>query len=43
MSEKKVAVWGKTIGILMIIMVSLGAFYQVYRIVFQMILNVQKY
>lgn len=42
MSEKKVPAWGKTIGILMIIMGSLGAFYQLYRIVFPMILNVQQ-
>ncbi|MFD1550613.1 hypothetical protein DNU06_14770 [Putridiphycobacter roseus] len=42
MSIKKVPGWGKTVGILMIIMGSLGAFYQLYRIVFPMILNVQQ-
>ncbi len=41
MSAVKAPGWGKTIGILMIILGSLGVFYQMYRIAFPKILNFQ--
>ena len=41
MQSKKVPGWGKTIGILMIIMSSLGVFYQMYRLIIPRLLNFQ--